>query len=120
MRCFHHPDTTLHKPPQFLVRGQPRPVPEKPERVEAVLNALRARGDVVDLAPPAGREPRAAVHSPEYLDFLETAYERWIALPDASPAVIPNVHRGPDMMSYPSGIVGRAGYHMERHRMSHC
>ena len=39
MRCFHHPDTLLHRPPQFLVRGQPRPVPEKPERVQAVLGA---------------------------------------------------------------------------------
>jgi acetoin utilization deacetylase AcuC-like enzyme len=33
-------------------------------------------------------------------------------LPDASSAVIPNVHRGPDMLSYPTSIVGQAGYHM--------
>ncbi|UEM23069.1 histone deacetylase family protein [Skermanella mucosa] len=112
MRCFHHPDTVLHRPPQFLVRGQPKPVPEKPERVQAVLDALVRRGDRLEQAPDAGAAPRAAVHSPEYLAFLETAHARWTALPDASPAVIPNVHRGPDMLSYPSGVVGQAGFHM--------
>lgn len=112
MLCFHHPDTALHRPPQFLVRGQPKPVPEKPERVQAVLDALKARGDRLELAPDAGPGPRAAVHSPEYLAFLETAHARWMDLPDASPAVIPNVHRGPDMTSYPDSIVGQAGYHM--------
>lgn len=112
MRCFHHPDTVLHQPPQFLVRGQPKPVPEKPERVQAVLNALDRRGDRVEQAPDAGPAVLAAVHSPEYLAFLETAHARWMKLPDASSAVIPNVHRGPDMLSYPTSVVGQAGYHM--------
>ncbi|WP_404380563.1 histone deacetylase family protein [Caenispirillum salinarum] len=112
MLCFHHPDTALHQPPQFLVRGQPRPVPERPERVAAVLEALRARGDRVEDAPPAGPAQRAAVHTAEYLAFLETAFARWSALPDAAPVVIPNVHRGPDMLSYPSSVVGQAGFHM--------
>lgn len=112
MRCFHHPDTLLHEPPRFLVRGEPKPVPEKPERVQAVLDALTARGDMLEQAPAAGPGPRAAVHTPEYLAFLETAHARWSALPDASPAVIPNVHRGPDMLSYPTGVVGQAGFHM--------
>jgi acetoin utilization deacetylase AcuC-like enzyme len=112
MRCFHHPDTVLHRPPQFLVRGQPKPVPEKPERVTAVLDALNRRGDRVEVAPDAGPAARAAVHSPEYLAFLETAHARWTKLPDASSAVIPNVHRGPDMLSYPVSVVGQAGYHM--------
>jgi acetoin utilization deacetylase AcuC-like enzyme len=112
MRCFHHPDTVLHQPPQFLVRGQPKPVPEKPERVAAVLDALNRRCDRVEQAPDAGPAARAAVHSPEYLAFLETAHARWMKLPDASSAVIPNVHRGPDMLSYPASVVGQAGYHM--------
>jgi acetoin utilization deacetylase AcuC-like enzyme len=112
MRCFHHPDTVLHQPPQFLVRGQPKPVPEKPERVQAVLDALNRRGDRVEQAPDAGPAVLAAVHSPEYLAFLETAHARWMVLPDASSAVIPNVHRGPDMLSYPTSVVGQAGYHM--------
>ena len=67
MRCFHHPDTVLHQPPQFLVRGQPKPVPEKPERVVAVLDALNRRNDRIEQAPDAGPAARAAVHSPEYL-----------------------------------------------------
>ncbi len=112
MLCYHHPDTALHRPPQFLVRGQPKPVPEKPERVQAVLDALTARGDHLEVAPDTGPAPRAAVHSPEYLAFLETAHARWTAMPDSSSAVIPHVHRGPDMLSYPTSIIGQAGYHM--------
>ncbi|MGQ9368032.1 histone deacetylase family protein [Azospirillum sp. ST 5-10] len=112
MLCFHHPDTERHRPPQYLVRGQVRPVPEKPERVTALLDALARRGDRLEVAPAAGPAPLAAVHSPEYLAFLETAHARWTALPDSSSAVIPNVHRGPDMRSYPASVVGQAGYHM--------
>lgn len=112
MLCFHHPDTLRHQPPQFLVRGLTKPVPEKPERVGAVLDALLKRGDTVLEAPDAGPGPRAAVHSPDYLTFLEGAHSRWTKLPDTSSAVIPNVHRGPNMVSYPTGIVGQAGYHM--------
>ena len=84
-----------------------------------MLDALNRRGDRVEQAPDAGPAARAAVHSPEYLAFLETAHARWVKLPDASSAVIPNVHRGPDMLSYPTSVVGQAGYHMSDTGMSH-
>ncbi|HYG87926.1 MAG TPA: histone deacetylase family protein [Azospirillum sp.] len=101
-----------HKPSTFLVRGQPKPCPEVPERAETLLHALTARGCMVESPPDYGPGPRAAVHSADYLRFLETAYARWSELPDASDAVIPNVHRNTDMAEYPAGIVGQAGWHM--------
>ncbi len=50
--------------------------PERPQRLEAVLDALR-RPDLASLikwieAPPATREPLERVHPPSYIDLLET------------------------------------------------
>jgi acetoin utilization deacetylase AcuC-like enzyme len=57
-----------------------------------------------------------AVHTPEYLRFLEEAYAQWSQLGDAGSEIIPNVHpfRTPSGLTptYPVGIVGRAGWHM--------
>ncbi|HYG90606.1 MAG TPA: histone deacetylase family protein [Azospirillum sp.] len=101
-----------HRPPTFLVRGHLKPTPEKPERAQALLGSLQRRGVTIEEPPPYGAGPRAAVHSADYLRFLETAYERWSALPDAAEVIIPNVHRNTDMAEYPTGIVGQAGWHM--------
>ena len=44
-------------------------------------------------APPdAGQGPIAAIHTSEYLVFLETIHARWQRMPDAGDEVIPNVH----------------------------
>ncbi|HYH22254.1 MAG TPA: histone deacetylase family protein [Azospirillum sp.] len=110
---FVYSDIQLnHRPPTFLVRGRPQPSPEKPERATALLDALQRRGCRVEEPPAFGAGPRAAVHSADYLRFLETAYARWSALPDASDVIVPNVHRNTDMAEYPTGIVGQAGWHM--------
>jgi acetoin utilization deacetylase AcuC-like enzyme len=61
-----------------LTDGRLMPVVEKPERVEIVLQRVRAErlGDVV--APDSfGPGPRAAVHDPGYLAFLEGAWAEW-------------------------------------------
>ena len=101
-----------HRPPSYLLRGKVKPIPEKPERAEALLASLKARGVAIEEPPSYGAAPRAAVHSADYLRFLETAHERWSALPDASEVIIPNIHRNTDMAEYPTGIVGQAGWHM--------
>ena len=112
MRFVYSDIQSRHRPPQFLVRGQIKPCPEKPERADALVGAIRARGAVVEAPDSYGSAPRAAVHSPDYLAFLESAWTRWSALPDAAASVIPNVHRNTDMAEYPRSIVGQAGGHM--------
>ncbi|WP_207460827.1 histone deacetylase family protein [Azospirillum sp. SYSU D00513] len=111
MQFVFHPDALLHRAPVFLVRGEQRPVPEKPERAEALAAMLEARGAALVRPDDHGPGPRAAVHNPDYLRYLETAHERWSKLPGASAAVIPNVHRPWRDASYPVGVVGQAGYH---------
>ena len=59
-----------------------------------------------------GIAPIAAIHTPEYLRFLEHIHERWQRIPGASPEVVPNIHPDRRDFSYPASAVGQAGYHM--------
>ena len=77
-----------------------------------VVAAVRADGHEVVEPPDYGRAPRAAVHDPGYLAFLENAWIRWRKLPDPTPAVQPYAHPGRHMHGRPSGIEGQAGYYM--------
>jgi acetoin utilization deacetylase AcuC-like enzyme len=52
-----------------------------------------------------------AVHTPEYIDFLQVAAREWAKLPGAGAEVVPNVHPARYPATYPKGIVGRAGWH---------
>ena len=101
-----------HAPRHFLVRGARVENPETPARATALLAAARAAGHEIVAPGDFGPGPRALVHTPEYLRFLETAHARWQELDDPSDEVIPNVHPRRRAVSYPSGIVGQAGYHM--------
>lgn len=100
-----------HAPQSFILRGRMVDSPEKPERAERLLAAVRERHEL--LAPRQyGLGPLAAVHSPEYLRFLETAHAEWSRIKGAGPEVIPNVHPGRQMTGRPTGVVGLAGWHM--------
>lgn len=101
-----------HRPGHFLVRGRPQPVPELGQRAEVLAAAARAAGHRGVVPGSYGAAPREAVHTPRYLAFLESAWDRWRALPNASAEVIPNVHPDARSASYPRAIVGQVGFHM--------
>jgi len=70
----HHP----RRP--FLDRGQLIDPPEVPERIDRILDALRDAKLGAQCEPDAfGLAPVRRVHTPEYLEFLETAHARWCA-----------------------------------------
>lgn len=101
-----------HDPQMFLSSGAPRPCPEKPARIEALLSGVR-KLDLPVIAPgDAGMAPIAAVHPDRYLTFLQTIHDRWQRIEGASPEVIPNVHPGSRADGYPKSAVGQAGFHM--------
>jgi acetoin utilization deacetylase AcuC-like enzyme len=58
----------------------------------------------------------AIVHTGRYLDFLETLWERWQRLPDASETPLANVYAlgraNLPPPGYPAAVVGQAGYHL--------
>lgn len=100
-----------HDPQTFIVRGVKQRSAEQPERAIRLLAAAKGAGHEVH--PPAGlgAAPAAAVHTPEYLDFLQTAARDWAKLPGASDEVVPNMHPARAHASYPKALAGRAGWH---------
>ncbi len=112
MRVVYSDRHLRHQPPQIVARGRPQDHPEVARRGEELLGAARRDGHAI-VAPAAyGAGPRAAVHTPEYLDFLERAFREWQALPDPTPAVQAHAYPNRRMQSRPSGIIGLAGWHM--------
>lgn len=112
MQVIHSPDHELHAPQSFISSGRVMASPECPERAARLIAAVEAAGHAV--SPPERFPDRAvaAVHSVDYLEFLQTAYERWQALPAKGPEVQANTHPGRHMTHRPAHVVGQAGYHM--------
>jgi acetoin utilization deacetylase AcuC-like enzyme len=79
----------LHAPPHEFVDGRLGPPHESPERAAMILAAL-AQAGYGPIVPPRefGRAPVAAVHEAGYLEYLEHAYERWVAAGGAPEALI--------------------------------
>jgi acetoin utilization deacetylase AcuC-like enzyme len=112
MKTFYADEQRRHSPKGFLSSGTPRPNPERPERIERLLAGARAAGSSIQRPANHGLGPIAAVHTPEYLEFLQHIHRRWQQIPGASEEVIPNIHPFDRSGSYPASAVGQAGYHM--------
>ena len=112
MRAFYSDAHLAHQPPEIISRGKAVPHWEVAPRAESLLKALKAGGHSIEAPEPAGLGPIAAVHDPGYLEFLETAWQRWQELPDPPPAVQPNAHPGRHMTGRPTDVLGQAGYYI--------
>ena len=91
MRAFFDPEQMLHDPQQFMRVGRLCAPSDVPERSQALLDALTALKIPVEAPQDYGTAPLAKVHPAHYLDYLASAYQRWIALPGAGIEVLPNV-----------------------------
>jgi acetoin utilization deacetylase AcuC-like enzyme len=112
VKAFYADEQKRHDPKAFLSSGAPKPNPEQPERVERLLAGAKAAGCTIERPANYGLGPIAAVHTPEYLAFLENIYVRWRRIEGASEEVIANIHPLARDGSYPASAVGQAGYHM--------
>jgi acetoin utilization deacetylase AcuC-like enzyme len=100
-----------HDPKFFLVRGVVKRTTEQPERADRLLKGLRDGRHTLIEPTVFGQGPRAAVHSPEYLRFLEQAWSEWSNLPDSGPEMIANIHPARHAATYPTHIIGKLGWH---------
>jgi len=100
----------LHNPDFYFIRGNRVEARERPERAEILLDAVRAAGHEVVAPDDYGAACRAAVHSPAYLGFLETAYARWRDMPGAAPQIMPSIHPVRHMSALPDHIIGQVGW----------
>ncbi len=112
MRAFYSDAHLAHQPPEIISRGQLVPHWEVAARADALVKALKDGGHSIAAPEPAGLSTVAAVHDPDYLAFLETAWQRWQELPNPPPAVQPNAYPGRHMTGRPTDVLGQAGYYI--------
>ena len=112
MKAYFADEQRRHDPKSFLSSGAPKPNPEVPERVERLLAGAKAAGCTIERPKSYGLGPIAAIHTPEYIEFLQHIFERWQRIEGASAEVIPNIHPIARGGSRPDSAVGQAGYHM--------
>ncbi|MCF8467059.1 MAG: histone deacetylase family protein [Sneathiella sp.] len=100
-----------HDPKHFMANGAALPNPEQPRRIEVLKEGALAAGCNFDAPKDHGAGPIAAIHTAEYLVFLQNIHRRWQRIEGASDEVIPNVHPDRRSAHYPKSAVGQAGYH---------
>jgi acetoin utilization deacetylase AcuC-like enzyme len=109
MRTFFDPRQLAHAPAQELHNGGFTAYAEAPRRAEAILTAIGGGAAPADF----GLAPIAAVHTPDYLDFLRTAPTLWAEAGrpgDVIGYVWPVVGRRPLTLSRIDALVGRYSF----------
>lgn len=77
MKAVYSDAHRLHRPGDVVENGIVRQSRDVPERLDALLRAVRRSGHEIVAAHDHGMEPLSAVHSARYLDFLSTAFADW-------------------------------------------
>jgi acetoin utilization deacetylase AcuC-like enzyme len=111
MKIVYSDKHAAHDPQTFFVRGVKQRSAEQPERATRLLSAAKEVGHEIHTPRSYGVAPAAAVHTPQYLDFLQTIARDWAKLPNASAEVVPNAHPARYAGTYPRALAGRAGWH---------
>lgn len=111
MRAILDDRQRAHDPKHFMANGARLANPEQPRRIEVLKAGAEAAGCRFEAPQDHGLGPIAALHSAEYLVFLQTIHERWSRIEGASDEVIPNIHPDRRTASYPRSAVGQAGFH---------
>ncbi len=95
-----------------LYDGKLVPCFEKPERAGLVLERVRDSG-IGEVIPPVahGLEPLQRVHSQDYLDFLRTVWQEWVAIRGDIDALPLNWPVRGFSQRVPDSIDGRLGFY---------
>jgi len=101
----------LHDPKSYFRQGGIIPHPEQPQRAILLRDALTGAGHRLLKPGDHGKAPLTAVHTPGYVDFHETAWERWAAEKGPELPAVPNYHSFRGMSRLPKGVIGELGYY---------
>lgn len=84
MIVLFSPQHAQHAPQYEFFRGERVPCFETPARAEFVRSEIAARGHAVQAPTADSRALLPQVHSSRYLNFLESAWDQWLALDPAN------------------------------------
>jgi acetoin utilization deacetylase AcuC-like enzyme len=120
MQAFYHPDQSVHDPKQYMRFGQIVAPKDLPARTTALLQALARHSITPRLTVKHGTGPVLDIHTPGFVRYLETAWERWCELPEHGPEVWGNTFpywsgRPEDSARPPcraTGLMGQTGWYL--------
>lgn len=101
-----------HRPTRFLSLGNIVDFPDQPERVRMLLAGARKAGAEVRAARGFDDARLTAVHTPRYLEFLDSVHTKWVKRPAAHAEVLASLRPVEPHARYPRAPLGRAGWHM--------
>jgi acetoin utilization deacetylase AcuC-like enzyme len=118
MKIYYSDAHLQHNPPfEIYDGGEKYPHLEVPERAERILAALKQNTWAEIFAPEDfGLDPILAVHDPDYITFLHSAYHEWLQTEaDAGydkTALLPATFPPRKQRRKPKALLGKAGYYI--------
>lgn len=109
MRVIWSETQLSHAGTRFLQRGRLVDSPETPKRGELIFSELQKRGHKTAVPEDLGMAPILAVHSPKYIEFLQSVHSQWTGTYGADSLVMPNIQG--DAPPHPNikSLIGRLG-----------
>jgi acetoin utilization deacetylase AcuC-like enzyme len=105
-----------HSPRSVIYRGVAADYMEIVERADVLIGAVRERGHEVKAPRDFGLAPLAAVHTPDYISFLQSAHANWqrliVPTANAAPNVVGNTFAVRQLDQRPSSFQGQIGYYL--------
>ncbi|CAE6404340.1 unnamed protein product [Rhizoctonia solani] len=105
MKLFYSNQCTLHSPGFEILSGNAVPYLESPSRMSAIMSHL-SRGWIwedVDTNGSTGDEDLLEmikqVHQPDYVEYLQNAYEIWVQDGGSKDAVMPEIFPHPGLLA---------------------
>jgi acetoin utilization deacetylase AcuC-like enzyme len=112
MRVYHSKLSVAHAPALYYRRGAMVSHPEQASRYTILRDAAAHAGHDMIAPGDHGLEPLEAVHTPDYVRFLRSAWARRGEVPGIEDEIGSSHFARPQMSRYPSGLLGQIGYHM--------
>lgn len=120
MLAFYSPDQAAHDPRQYMRFGRIVAPKDLPERTTRLLRALARNGITPGESIQHGAGPVRDIHTPGFVRYLETAWERWSLMPERGPEVWGNTFpywsgRPEDAARPPcpaTGMMGQTGWYL--------
>jgi len=115
MIVVHTPHHILHNPPKEFISNQVMAYGESPERAELLFESLMDYPGVkLERAQQFDLDHFVKIHDPGYLNYLQTAYDDWVAEGLWNEGILPEffaigrIRKGDP----PQSQLGKAGYYM--------
>ncbi|RUS28747.1 hypothetical protein BC938DRAFT_481500 [Jimgerdemannia flammicorona] len=100
MEVIYSEECLKHAPKYEILSGSAKPYFESPQRLTAIKNHL-ASTDRYAILPPADYTlaPILRVHTSEFVEYLQTAYNKWVEQGGDSQGVLPECFPHPKLLA---------------------